>query len=406
MPTEKWTTTQKEIMESYQNDQFRDKNGRMHEVPVNDDGSYETYPVYRIPTEHLVYNFNNIRIKIESKRKERELGVKLDAENNEHIKIVENILFTSKIYSKTASKDMIAQLDKQSGGPGQKDPLFVATDGVVWNGNRRLSVNNHIAEDPAAKNPSYYKKIDVIFLPEMTLHELRKLERRLQVTKDFKEPYGKLQIYLEINDNAKPDSEWTEAELVESFAHEFTPKRIIQIQNVVSLMEEFLEYIGRPDEWDYLHEHGGVEMWETVNTTLQKEIKKTAGDPTDPTPDIVKQQFFVELSEGTYQDARALSRVLSAPLARDNLVKNSGVFKNPEQFSTFDKTKVKKERNVVERSSEIERASQKNPLDILESLQDNIAKIEDDRIPPSDKIISVINSIRKRLDEIEKIAKK
>ena len=69
-------------------------------------------------------------------------------------------------------------------------------------------------------------------------------------------------------------------------------------------------------------------------------------------------------------------------------------------------TKVKKERDVVERSSEIERASQKNPIDILESLQDNISKIDDDRIPPSEKIISVINSIRKRLDEIENIAKK
>ena len=49
-------------MKSYQNDQFRDKNERTHEAPVNDDGTYETYPVYRIPTEHLVYNFNNIRI--------------------------------------------------------------------------------------------------------------------------------------------------------------------------------------------------------------------------------------------------------------------------------------------------------------------------------------------------------
>ncbi len=393
-------------MKSYQNDQFRDKNERTFEVPVNDDGSYQTFEVYRIPTEHLVYNFNNIRIKIEKKKKERELGIKLDPENKEHIKLVENILFTSKIYSRTASKDMIAQLDKQSGGPGQKDPLYVATDGVVWNGNRRLSVNNHISEDPAAKNPSYYQKIDVIFLPEMTKHELRKLERRLQITKDYKEDYGKLQIYLEINDNAKPDSEWTEAELVESFDHEFTPKKIIQIQNVVSLMEDFLDYIGKPDEWDYLHDHGGVEMWETVNTTLQKEIKKAAGDPTDPTPDIVKQQFFVELSEGTYQDARALTRVLKTPLARENLVKNSGVFKNPEKFSVYDKTKVKKEREVVERSSEIERASQKNPIDILESLQDNISKIDDDRIPPSEKIISVINSIRKRLDEIENIAKK
>ena len=48
-------------------------------------------------------------------------------------------------------------------------------------------MNNHIAEDPASKNPSYYQKIDAVFLPPMEIHELKKLERRLQVTKDYKE---------------------------------------------------------------------------------------------------------------------------------------------------------------------------------------------------------------------------
>ena len=406
MPSEKWTTAQKEIMKSYQNEQFRDKNGRTFEVPVNDDGTYETFDVYRIPTEHLIYNFDNIRILIERKKKEQDLGHKLDPENKEHNEIIGNILFTSKIYSKTASKELVKQLDKQSGGPGQKDPLFVGTDGVVWNGNRRLSVNNHIAEDPAAKNPSYYQKIDVVFLPDMPIHELRKLERRLQVTKDYKEPYGKLQIYLKISNDAKPDSGWSLPELIESFDGEFSAKKITQIQAVVILMEEFLEFIDKPDDWVYLHLNGGVEMWETVNTTLQQEIKKAAGNPTDPTPDIVKQQFFVELSQGTYQDARSLSRILKTPLARANLEQNSGVFKNPEKFATLNKDLIKKERQIVERASEIERSSQKNPIDILESLHDNIEKIDDDRIPPSEKVISLINSIRKRLDEIEKLAKK
>ena len=405
MPSDDWTTTQKEIMKSYQNEQFRDKNGRTFEVPVNDDGSYEKFDVYRIPTEHLIYNFGNIRLKIEKKRREQELEIKLEPENKEHNKIIGNILFTSKIYSKTASKEMVKQLDKKL-GPGQKDPLFVAADGVVWNGNRRLSVNNHIAEDPAAKNPSYYQKIDVIFLPEMELHQLRKLERSLQVTKDFKEDYGKLQIFLEINDNAKPDSEWSLPELIESFNGEYNSKKITQIQQIVSLMEEFLEFIDKPDDWDYLYGHGGVEMWTTVNTAVQKEIKKAAGNPTDPTPDIVKQQFFVDLSAGTHDDARALNKILSNPLARSNLEQNSGVFKNPEKYAAYNKELAKKEKLIIERAEEIEKASHKNPIDILESLHDNIEKIDDDRIPPNKKIISIINSIRKRLDEIEKLAKK
>ena len=393
-------------MKSYQNDQFRDKNGRTFEVPVNDDGTYEKFDVYRIPTEHLVYNFDNIRLKIEKKAREQELGHNLNPENKEHGKEIEKLLFESKIYSAKASKTMVEQLDKQSGGPGQNDPLFVATDGVVWNGNRRLSVNNHIANDPKSKNPSYYQKIDVIFLPEMTIHELRKLERRLQATKDYKEDYGKLQKYLQINDDAKPDSDWSLPELIESFNGEYSSKDITKIQQIVSLMEEFLEFVDKTDQWIYIYENGGIEMWTTVNTQLQKEIKKVTGDPTDTTPDVVKQQFFVILSQGTFNDARALSRILNAPKSRINLMKNSGVFKNPEEFSSYNKALVKKEKQVLERATEIFNSLKKEPLEILKDSHENIEKIDDDRIPPSDKIISTIKSIRKRLDEIEKLAKK
>ena len=393
-------------MKSYQNDQFRDKNGRTFEVPVNDDGTYEKFDVYRIPTEHLVYNFDNIRLKIEKKAREQELGHNLNPENKEHGKEIEKLLFESKIYSAKASKTMVEQLDKQSGGPGQNDPLFVATDGVVWNGNRRLSVNNHIANDPKSKNPTYYQKIDAVFLPEMTIHELRKLERRLQATKDYKEDYGKLQKYLQINDDAKPDSDWSLPELIESFNGEYSSKDITKIQQIVSLMEEFLEFVDKTDQWIYIYENGGIEMWTTVNTQLQKEIKKVTGDPTDTTPDVVKQQFFVILSQGTFNDARALSRILNAPKSRINLMKNSGVFKNPEEFSSYNKALVKKEKQVLERATEIFNSLKKEPLEILKDSHENIEKIDDDRIPPSDKIISTIKSIRKRLDEIEKLAKK
>ena len=70
LTTKEWTDTQTEIMKSYQNEQFREQNNRVFEVPVNDDGSYQTFDVYRIPTEHLIYNFENIRLKIEKRAKE------------------------------------------------------------------------------------------------------------------------------------------------------------------------------------------------------------------------------------------------------------------------------------------------------------------------------------------------
>ena len=48
---------------------------------------------------------------IERKKKEQDLGHKLDPENKEHNEIIGNILFTSKIYSKTASKELLKQLN-------------------------------------------------------------------------------------------------------------------------------------------------------------------------------------------------------------------------------------------------------------------------------------------------------
>ena len=93
---EEWTTNQKEIMKAYQTSQYQDENKRKFEVPIHSDGRKEAFDVYKIPVEHLKYNFLNVRIKAELRKKQRELGRILNPASNDEQKIVEKILLTSK----------------------------------------------------------------------------------------------------------------------------------------------------------------------------------------------------------------------------------------------------------------------------------------------------------------------
>ena len=66
---EEWTTNQKEIMKAYQTSQYQDENKRKFEVPVHPDGRKGTFDVYKIPVDHLKYNFLNVRSKAELRKK-------------------------------------------------------------------------------------------------------------------------------------------------------------------------------------------------------------------------------------------------------------------------------------------------------------------------------------------------
>ena len=67
----------------------------------------------------------------------RELGIDLDdgldEQNEDHQKIIHNMLLNTKSYSTKST----ASLKKDLLLKGQEDPALITEEGILWNGNRR-----------------------------------------------------------------------------------------------------------------------------------------------------------------------------------------------------------------------------------------------------------------------------
>lgn len=85
---------------------------------------------------------------------------------------------------------------------GQHEPLLLSYDGYVVNGNRRLAAMRQIHSDPKlAKSTLDFSSIDVARLPELPEKEIRRIEARLQMSKDGKADYNWVDELLLIDEN-------------------------------------------------------------------------------------------------------------------------------------------------------------------------------------------------------------
>ena len=131
-----WSTTQQNRLEEARGipeNIVPDSHGHQkeHDVPVWEDRPDEPLAIFEIPIELVSFNFQNVRIE---KYKKNACAVhdidELDATNEEHQLIVQNILLTARDYSKKASGD----LAEGTGGlleVGQREPALVTPTGAV-----------------------------------------------------------------------------------------------------------------------------------------------------------------------------------------------------------------------------------------------------------------------------------
>ena len=71
----------------------------------------------------------------------------------------------------------------------QNEPLILTYDGVVANGNRRLTCWRNLYHSKPDKY-SHYAHVDVVILPQCEERDIVRLEATLQLEKDIRGPYG------------------------------------------------------------------------------------------------------------------------------------------------------------------------------------------------------------------------
>ena len=170
-----------------------DGDRRRERFRIRDGEKIKPILVLNLPHKEFLYNVDNVRIIASREQWEAEnIGKTLSPIDN--VKEIESFLMENPTYGKETTEEL--KYDIQ-GADYLRDPILVSEDGVVWNGNRRLSVVRSLRDDQATYQQRF-EKVPTCVLPHMDFDELKALEGRLQVQKTFKQEYGTFEIRLEI----------------------------------------------------------------------------------------------------------------------------------------------------------------------------------------------------------------
>ncbi|MCD8284021.1 MAG: hypothetical protein LUD52_04805 [Opitutae bacterium] len=158
-------------------------------------GERKTFDVYKIPLEFVAYNVDNGRISSLVKSYKVEHG-KLDIDKEEDSRQIEDFLFNS-------SEERNNKTLKDLAENGQMEPGIITMDGVIVDGNRRVSLLRKIAESD--KYPRMVKDRCSYFLTRVLPEdadekEILRLETSYQMGTDTKVDYNPIEKYLHIKD--------------------------------------------------------------------------------------------------------------------------------------------------------------------------------------------------------------
>jgi hypothetical protein len=222
-------------------------------------GETKTFDVYKIPIDILIYNKYNGRIGTLVKTWEAQ-HEDLNAENSDHIKIIEKFLWDSK-------KDRNNTTLKSIAAERQKIPGIVTRDGQIIDGNRRAMILNKIRSDQNTFNPRDHEHANyfnaIILDTDGTEKDIQRLETYYQMGQDEKLDYNPIEKYLKIQELEQ---------------NGFTTKEIAVLMNEpVGKVTEWSETMGYMekylDNFQYNNMYTMLEKREDQFLTLRKAMK-------------------------------------------------------------------------------------------------------------------------------------
>jgi hypothetical protein len=145
-------------------------------------GVTQSFDVYRIDLDWLIYNRHNGRLEAEMLTWEQEHAVTPEHYDDDLHRLIENLLWKSNVSRNEQTLEDLA--DKQQQRPG-----IVSLDGVVIDGNRRAMLLRRLEDKKQAK-----QYLDAIILPhayDENQKEIVRLETQYQLGEDSKVEYDR-----------------------------------------------------------------------------------------------------------------------------------------------------------------------------------------------------------------------
>ena len=204
------------------------------------DGVTEVYPVYRIRIDELYYNNHNDRIAtwLSEWRASNDGADPITLPRDEYNKIIEEFIVKSNTDAIRSTQNNIATF-------GQRVPGVVLGDGLVIDGNRRLTC---IRRNAAAKNDVGW--FEAAILPDEIASDpkrIKLLELSIQHGEEGKVDYDPIERLVGVYNDIIKDGMLTKAEYARS-----TGMKETEVQKLIDqagYMRDFLEFCNAPDQY-------------------------------------------------------------------------------------------------------------------------------------------------------------
>jgi hypothetical protein len=252
------------------------------EIPWED--GLKTMNVYKIPTAYLIYNKYNGRILSRTQSLENQ-NQKIDAETNEGMALIEQLLWDSK-------PDRNKKTLKSISDFGQEKVGIITKDGIIIDGNRRAMLLKKSGKY------DYFKAVVLDVTSEENPIEIEKLETSYQMGEDEKLGYNAVEKYLKSKGlyyrlaNKKFNADNIDKAAIKKIADWMGEKDSIVVEylTIMETMDDYLDYLeyngiytqldGREDQF--------IKLTKWLNTFYGKESPKAFDGYKDDDVDDLK----------------------------------------------------------------------------------------------------------------------
>lgn len=236
-------------------------------------GQSKPVEVYQIPVDILVYNPSNGRMFMEAKRFENEEHTKLetlkDSDPKKYNDEVENL-----IWSTNEEKNLSTKRDIEK--YGQIEPGVVLDNGIVLDGNRRFTCLRRLhREHPNEEKYAYFLAAIVKFDgKQITRKILKEYELRVQFGTDEKVGYNVINKNMSLYELIeKSDNDFDYNSVADLLGNGTNPSDVLKICNTCRLVDEFLDYINKPEEYQIAEDMKIYWPLEPLSSYLNNEKK-------------------------------------------------------------------------------------------------------------------------------------
>ncbi len=233
--------------------------------PVELEGEVKRLEVLKLPTNILFYNIRNGRFAAELIELEKRTSKILDPKDLEDSKTIRKMLLE-------LSPNETEYLEEDLKRVGQLFPGIITFDGAVINGNRRMAVLENLYEKEALPK---WKFLTVVRLPKSVEDkDLWRLEAGLQLSRDYRLEYGPINELLKYREGKVLGL--TPKEISMCLFGNVGPEEIKEKLNRLKLIEDYLDYIGKPGYYKEIDDKRIHEHFIDIQTHILKPLNGRA----------------------------------------------------------------------------------------------------------------------------------